>query len=465
MFDLDAEVRKWKAHVLSAGSIGSNDGEELESHLRDSIDELTRNDISTEEAFLIAVRRLGDAEIINAEFAKVSTEEVWRQLFIPAETAATAKRNRTELLVVMGLALLGGLSFKVPALFGLADIDAHALVYLRNAALFAFFPVAWYFIYKRSLDVVHSLPALGLFVLGALVVNLYPAKEPSDTAFLAAIHLPIAFLFLLVFFYGGPSLPGREIDQKPRQKTGWRNANTRLNFVRFAGETFIYAVLIGLGGVVLIGLTIGTFDLIGIDVSNFIGSWVAPFGLFGLCTVAAYLVNQKKHVIESLAPVLARIFTPLFLVVTISLIVAFAINAQAAFENRTLLIWFDVLLAFVLALTLYSMSSKATGATWGIWDILSLALILSAVLLDAIALSGIVFRLSNYGFTPNKSAALGENVLLLVNLTLLAIGYVRYLTGRQPFQKIVEMQMGFLGSYAAWAAFVVVVFPIIFGFK
>ena len=93
----------------------------------------------------------------------------------------------------------------------------------------------------------------------------------------------------------------------------------------------------------LIGLTIGTFDLIGIDVSNFIGSWVAPFGLFGLCTVAAYLVNQKKHVIESLAPVLARIFTPLFLVVTISLIVAFAINAQAAFENRTLLIWFDVL--------------------------------------------------------------------------------------------------------------------------
>jgi hypothetical protein len=122
------------------------------------------------------------------------------------------------------------------------------------------------------------------------------------------------------------------------------------------------------------------------------------------------------------------------------LIVAFAINAQAAFENRTLLIWFDVLLAFVLALTLYSMSSKATGATWGIWDILSLALILSAVLLDAIALSGIVFRLSNYGFTPNKSAALGENVLLLVNLTLLAIGYVRYLTGRQPFQKIVEMQ-------------------------
>ena len=177
----------------------------------------------------------GDAEIINAEFAKVSTEEVWRQLFIPAETAATAKRNRTELLVVMGLALLGGLSFKVPALFGLADIDAHALVYLRNAALFAFFPVAWYFIYKRSLDVVHSLPALGLFVLGALVVNLYPAKEPSDTAFLAAIHLPIAFLFLLIFFYGGPSLPGREIDQKPRQKTGWRNANTRLNFVRFAG--------------------------------------------------------------------------------------------------------------------------------------------------------------------------------------------------------------------------------------
>jgi D-alanyl-lipoteichoic acid acyltransferase DltB (MBOAT superfamily) len=91
-------------------------------------------------------------------------------------------------------------------------------VYLRNAALFAFFPVAWYFIYKRSLDVVHSLPALGLFVLGALVVNLYPAKEPSDTAFLAAIHLPIAFLFLLVFSMADHRYQGEKSIRNPVKK-------------------------------------------------------------------------------------------------------------------------------------------------------------------------------------------------------------------------------------------------------
>ena len=465
MFDLEAQIRTWKSHLYAAGSISHADIDELESHLRDSIDDLTAKGISTEEAFLIAIRRLGDISIIHDEFAKISTEDIWKHLLVPSHNPVTARRERKELGLVVGLTLLAGLLSKIPALLGFGDAEQLPLILAKNAALFACFPVAIYFIWKRSLPLVRSISVLGLFVLSAAVVNLYPSYEPYHTTVLTIIHLPIALLFLLLYFYGGPSA----------RHTGWQDTNTRLNFVRFMGEAFIYVILIGMGGLVLIFLIVGTFELVGIDASPFIISWVAPFGFFGLFPVAAYIVSKKKHLIESIAPILAKIFTPLFLIALMSLIVAFLMTPGKAIEDREMLIWFDLILAFVLALTLYTMSAKdlhdSPGhdrrlLTWDtLGDILTLALIVSALIIDGIALFGIIMRLTASGFTPNKSAALGENILLLVNLVLLAIGYTRYLFGRRSFQDIVNFQMRFLPLYAMWASFVVVVFPLMFRFR
>jgi uncharacterized membrane protein YidH (DUF202 family) len=113
------------------------------------------------------------------------------------------------------------------------------------------------------------------------------------------------------------------------------------------------------------------------------------------------------------------------------------------------------------------MSSKdyRSSANPTIWDVFSFALLAAAVIVDMIALAGILTRLSVYGFSPNKSAALGENIILLVNLLLLSIGYARYLIRKSAFQTIVEMQMRILPVYAIWATVVVVLFPLIFGFR
>jgi hypothetical protein len=189
-------------------------------------------------------------------------------------------------------------------------------------------------------------------------------------------------------------------------------------------------------------------------------------GFFGLFTIAAYLVEQKKSLIESIAPVLSRIFTPLFFLVLMGLLIAFASNPQDAYENRMLLIWFDVVLALVLALTLYSMSAKdqVSASTRTIWDAFTFALLIAAILVDLIALAGIVIRVSNYGFTANKSAALGENIILLVNLVLLASGYMKFFRRTSSFQSIVRMQTRFLDVYAVWATVVVMLFPLVFSF-
>lgn len=450
MFDMELQIDLWKRHMGKADSINQDDVDEMESHLRDSIDELVEKGLSLEEAFLIAASRLGDVDMINEEFSKVSTEDFWKQLFIPSSNRMSASKSRLEVLVVVGLALLGGLLGKLPAFFGYGDFDAFGMIYARNASLFALAPVAIYFMWRRSLPPARSMAVLSLFFIAALVVNGYPSIEPYHTGILSIIHLPILSVFLLLYFYGD-----------------WKNTNTRSNYIRFLGEGFIFTVLIGLGGMVLIFLTMGSFDLVGIDVSLFVQNWMAPIGFFGIFPIAAYLVEQKKSLIESIAPVLARIFTPLFLFVMIALIVVFIIKPQDAFENRSLLIWFDVILALVLALTLYSMGSKDyrnnSGAT--VWDVFSFALLTAAVIVDMIALVGIIARLSAYGFSPNKSAALGENIILLVNLILLAIGYAKYLARRAAFQSIVEMQMRFLPTYAVWATVVVVLFPLFFGFR
>ena len=238
-----------------------------------------------------------------------------------------------------------------------------------------------------------------------------------------------------------------------------------MDFVRFVGEVFIYSVLIGLGGLVLIGVSIVMFDFVDIDLGTFIVNWVAVFGGGALLVVAAYLVERKKGRIETIAPVLARIFTPLFLVVLVSLLVAMLVTRRAPSEDRELLIWFDLLLVLVLGLTLYTMSARDAEEPTKLWDMMTLALVIVALVVDGIALSGIVSRLAEHGVTANRLAALGENVVLLVNLVLVAIGYVRFVVGRLRYQAVVELQMRYLPVYAVWAAIVVIVFPPLFGFR
>lgn len=76
----------------------------------------------------------------------------------------------------------------------------------------------------------------------------------------------------------------------------------------------------------------------------------------------------------------------------------------------------------------------------------------------------IAARISEFGFSASKVAALGENVILLVNLAWSAWLYAQFLRGRRSFGTLQRWQTAYLGVYAAWAALVVVLFPPLFGF-
>ena len=132
--------------------------------------------------------------------------------------------------------------------------------------------------------------------------------------------------------------------------------------------------------------------------------------------------------------------------------------------ERNALIAFDLLLVVVLGLLLYSVSARDPHSPPGAFDALQVVLLISALLADGVALWAIAARITEFGFSPNRVAALGENVILLINLAWSAVLYIRFLRGRGSFSSLERWQTDYLPVYAVWAAFVVIFFPPIFGY-
>jgi hypothetical protein len=303
-------------------------------------------------------------------------------------------------------------------------------------------------VWKRRLSPVTVRWLALAFVVAAVFANVYPFEPDGSTEALTALHLPIALWLAVGVAYAG----GR-----------WSQVEGRMDFIRFTGELFIYYVLIALGGGVLTAFTVVMFEALGIDPETFIGSWMLPCGAAGAVLVAAWLVEAKQSVIENMAPVLTRLFTPLFAAVLVTFLGALLWTGGGLEIDRDTLIQFDLLLVVVLGLLLYSLSARDPGSPPGVFDVLQVVLVVSALLADAVALWAIADRITEFGFSPNRVAALGMNVILLVNLAWSAVLYIRFLRGRRSFASLERWQTDYLLVYAVWAAIVVVVFPPAFG--
>lgn len=446
---LEPQIHQWRAFLRRRQAIHPVDVAELEDHLREQIAGLIAGGLAADEAFLVAVRRMGALDELSREFAREHSERLWRQLIVaPSEDGETRAGADRDMLVAFCLALGAAALIKAPALFGLT-VQADAGFYLRNLGLFVLPLLAGYFAWKRGLG--RTACALLAAAFGAAVVaaNAYPLARMGSTEVLTALHLPIA-LWLLV----GLAYAGRR----------WRESGGRMDFIRFSGELFIYYVLIALGGGVLTAFMAMIFSAAGLDVEPLFESWVAPCGAVGAVLVGAWLVEAKQSVIENMAPVLARLFTPMFAIVLIAFLATLLFTGRGVAVERNLLIGFDLLLAVVLGLLLYSISARDPAAPPGVFDALQVVLVISALAVDLVALSAIAMRIGEFGVSPNRVAALGQNLILLVNLVWSAVLYIRFVSNRGSFASLERWQTAYLPVYAAWATVVVVVFPPAFGF-
>lgn len=449
----EAQVGEWRAFALKRRGVTAADADELEGHLRDQAADLQQSGLSADEAFLVAVKRLGSQDEISREFARAHSSRLWKQLVLagpPGDSDAPASApRRREFWAVAIIAVAAALAIKVPALFG-QDIarDPH-LFYPRNLAAFVAGGVGAYFAWKRQVRARTVLGVSALAAIGIALVNAYPFELRGQTVYLAALHLGVVLWLLAGVLYAAGD---------------WRSHARRMDVIRFTGEWFVYVNLLGLGGGVLIGLTLGAFGLFGVDTSGFVDEWLLPCGLIGASVVAAWLVEAKQGVIEAIVPVLSKVFTPLFALLLLALVVTIPLTWSRGPLDRDALVIVDLLLAVVLGLALYATSARDSADSAGVFDWLQLVLVAAALVVDGLVLANMIGRIADYGFTANRTVAVGENLLLLVNLAWTAWLGWRFVRGKRGVAALERWQTGYVPVYFAWAALVVVALPPLFHF-
>jgi hypothetical protein len=447
---LEEQIAQWRTYLRRRKALHDPDVEELEGHLRDQLAALTEAGLAGEEAFLVAVKRMGSLDALSREFARAHSERLWKQLVMAPEADAPADSARGEFLLILSLAVAAALAVKVPALFGLRIDGGDEPFYFRNASLFVFPLLTVYFVWKRGSGIASGLWLALPFAAAAVFANVFPFRTRGDTERLTAMHLPIALWMAVGFAY---------------VRSRWFAGGGRMDFVRFSGELVIYYVLIALGGFVVTGFTFMMFRAIDMTPEWFVGGWLIPCGAAGAVIIGSWLVEAKQSVIENMAPVLTRLFTPLFTILLLVFLATMAWTGSPINVKREVLIGFDLLLVVVVGLVLYAASARDPQAPPDFFDGLQLLLVVSAVVVDGVALAAIAARIGEFGFTPNRVAALGENLILLVNLAWSAWLYARFLRHRGSFAALERWQIAYLPVYSVWAALVVVIFPPVFGYR
>jgi hypothetical protein len=145
--------------------------------------------------------------------------------------------------------------------------------------------------------------------------------------------------------------------------------------------------------------------------------------------------------------------------------IVYALTGLGGAFDRELLAVFDALMVVVLGLVLYGMSARDPSRAPGWMDRIQLVAVGSALVLDLMVLGAMVTRIGELGFTPNRTVALGLNLVLLVNLAVTAWLSAQFLAGRTTFHRLERWQTSYLPVFGVWAATVVVVLPPLFSFS
>ena len=178
------KLRSGVLYLRRRQAVHGPDVEELEGHLRDQLTALTEAGLAADEAFLVAVKRMSRFDALSREFARAHSERLWKQLVVSPDAAPPADTSRTEMLVVLGLAVAAALLVKAPVLFGhpLSPNDEVPPFYFRNASLFVFPLLAVYFMWKRGWNAMSGLWLALPFAAGAVFANVYPFQTVATRA-------------------------------------------------------------------------------------------------------------------------------------------------------------------------------------------------------------------------------------------------------------------------------------------
>lgn len=361
------------------------------------------------------------------------------------ESSEISWGSNKELTFVIIASLIAGIIAKFPAIFNINP----ELFYQRNAG-FVIFPVlTTYFIWRKSLSIKKMVFAGIAFLIASIFINLLPADNKSDSLVLSCVHLPIFLWAVLGLTYAGDNL---------------RDYPIRLDFLRYNGDMVIMTGLLAIAGGMLTAVTIGLFSVIGFNIEKFYFDNIVVFGLPALPIVATYITQTNPQLVNKVSPVIAKIFSPLVLIMLVAYLVAILFSGKDPYNDRDFLMIFNLLLIGVMAIILFSVGTFKKNENRAASFIL-FALAIVTIIVNGIALSAIIFRISEWGITPNRLAVLGANILMLTNLCMVAFGLLKCISKKAGISEVENSISIFLPVYTLWTIIVTFIFPLIFHFK
>ncbi len=354
--------------------------------------------------------------------------------------------SRKELTFILVAALVAALIAKVPAIFGIDE----EFFYSRNIGFIVFPLLTLYFGWKNQLSAGKSALLAGLSLIGLVYINSLPDVKQSDTLVLACIHLLLFLWSVLGFAFVG----GNGTDQEKR-----------LGFLKYNGDLAVMCALIVIAGGIMTAITVGLFSLIGYDIQEFYFENIVICGLAAVPLIGTYLTRSNPQLVGRVSPLIARLFSPLVLVMLVIYLVAMVFSGKDPYNDREFLMVFNALLIGVMALIFFSVggTSSASKSPVELWVLFLLSVV--TIVVNGIALSAILFRISELGITPNRAAVLGSNVLILVNLLLVTTQLFRVVSKKADLNAVGRAITRYLPVYVIWTIIVTFLFPLLFGNK
>lgn len=351
-----------------------------------------------------------------------------------------------EWLVVMAIAFIAGFVAKMPQYLSL-DEDYFLM---RNIGFVVFPLLTLYMAWREGVYKQGLIAAFVVFLISAVYINLLPDQSTSDTLTLAAIHLPLFLWSVFGFSYLRNEL---------------KSHDHRLAFLRFNGDLAVMMAILALSGGILSALTVGMFALIDINLETIFENYVVYWGFPAIPIIATFLIKTNPRIVNLVSPVIAKVFTPLVLVTLVAYVSAIFFSGKDPYNDREFLLIFNLILIGVMAIILFSILEVSKSEGSRLEAILLLSLSVVAIVLNSIALSAILYRLFEYGVTPNRLAVLGGNVLILSNLVIVALRLFFSAFKNHELGSVGTAISFFLPIYSIWTMVVVFLFPIIFGFR
>lgn len=393
-----------------------------------------------------------NAVVFKREFTLIYTDikdkpvaQFWNER-LNYESDKISWGTRTELLLIIVACFIAGSIAKIPQFTGLDE----EFFYSRNLSFVVFPMLILYFAWKQKAEMKRVLFASAVILISAVYINSLPDTNTSDSLILSCIHLPLLLWSVLGFVF---------ISNKPK------DYSRRLDYLRFNGDLVVMTTIILIAGGLLSGITMGLFSLIKLDIEEFYFEYIVIWGLASAPIVGTYLVQANPHLVKNVSPVIAKVFSPLVLIMLLIYLVAIVYSGKDPYNDREFLLIFNVLLIGVMAIILFSIAETSKNSEGKIGTLILFGLSLVTIIINGIALSAILFRISEWGLTPNRLAVLGGNILILTNLMIVAYRLFKSIKDNKEIENIEKSIAAFLPVYTLWAIVVIFIFPVLFNFK